>query len=871
MYDVIIIGGGPAGLSAAIYTSRALKKTLIIEESNFGGQITQALEVENYPGYEKISGMELGEKMYHQAIHLGAESVYGTVKKIVKENDTFVITVGEKEYTAKVLIYGAGASPRKLCIEEEKKYLGSGLSYCATCDGAFFKGKTVCVIGGGNTAIDDAIYLANICKKVYVIHRRDTFRAEPIKVNTLKERKNVEFITNAKVLEIKGENKVETLVITKEQEEKILTQRKEIEKQFENSELTGKYLTRKIDDNTFINFADFILNNLENAEYNIPKIRTSLSILKDGQAVFTNLEKLYIYRYVFARGVEDENPIKLEKEKIEEIPEKDIKKMVKQMLKDKEETSPYKNNTFFENKLLWIAREYQKQGIKYIEITDTNLTKKGKAGIRVIEQMHEVMPKIEKETGVKIRLLIGIRRIPLTIIKDQKTSSNYLRENIDVLKAIAKSPYVAGSDFIGEEINDISELQPAITEIVRYVVEQDPNFTIRIHAGENDSLRENVEKSIDCIINSLKPGEKIPNFRLGHGLYTQDLNSEKGKELIKKMQKTGAVLEFQLTSNVRLNNLSNLKKHPIKTYLKNNIKCVQGTDGCGMYGTDTIDEQLALQNLLNLNDKDFEAMRKVEEEIIERNEKNFIEKSKKFEEFLNGRTIEEAIMQEELKNEEESKNKKMNLRLRIGISSEEALKEKISELPTDKMPIIIAGGSFNAQGRETILTEEGKNILTELIKKVNNKKAYFVIGHKMQGYEKAILDISKKLNKKFEIDAIIPKTITEEVKENLEKENLKAIRISTENEDSGIYKSFNYEIFERRSSVVVAFDGNSPVSNLVQEAKNGKGKSKIYVNEENASLREKAKSLGGYVIPFTMKENIVNKIIEDNPEIAEGI
>ena len=660
------------------------------------------------------------------------------------------------------------------------------------------------------------------------------------------------------------------LKVTKEQEEKILTQRKEIEKQFENSELTGKYLTRKIDDNTFINFADFILNNLENAEYNIPKIRTSLSILKDGQAVFTNLEKLYIYRYVFARGVGDQNPIELEKEKIEKIPEKDIKKMVKQMLKDKEETSPYKNNTFFENKLLWIAREYQKQGIKYIEITDTNLTKKGKAGIRVIEQMHEVMPKIEKETGVKIRLLIGIRRIPLTIIKDQKTSSNYLRENIDVLKAIAKSPYVAGSDFIGEEINDISELQPAITEIVRYVVEQDPNFTIRIHAGENDSLRENVEKSIDCIINSLKPGEKIPNFRLGHGLYTQDLNSEKGKELIKKMQKTGAVLEFQLTSNVRLNNLSNLEKHPIKTYLKNNIKCVQGTDGCGMYGIDTIDEQLALQDLLNLNDKDFEAMRKVEEEIIERNEKNFIEKSKKFEEFLNGRTIEEAIMQEELKNEEESKNKKMNLRLRIGISSEEALKEKISELPTDKMPIIIAGGSFNAQGRETILTEEGKNILTELIKKVNNKKAYFLIGHKMQGYEKAILDISKKLNKKFEIDAIIPKMITEEVEQNLKNENLNAIRISTENEESGIYKSFNYEIFERRSSVVVAFDGNSPVSNLVQEAKNGKGKSKIYVNEENTALREKAKSLGGYVIPFSMKENIVNKILEDNPEIVDN-
>ena len=660
------------------------------------------------------------------------------------------------------------------------------------------------------------------------------------------------------------------LKMTKSQEEKILKQREEVAKQFEDSELTGKYLTRRINDNTFINFADFILNNLENAEYNISKIRTSLAILKDGQAVFTNLEKLYLYRYVFARGVECDEQIKMDLKKVDQIPEKDIKAMVKQMLKDKEETSPYKNNTFFQNKLLWIAREYQKQGIKYVEIADTNLTKKGKPGIRVIEQMHEIMPKIEEETGVKIRLLVAIRRIPLTIIKDQKTSSNYLRENIDVLKAIAKSPYVAGSDFIGEEINDISELQPAITEIVRYVVEQDPNFTIRIHAGENDSLRENVEKSIDCILNSLKPGEKIPNFRLGHGLYTQDLNSEKGKALIKKMQKTGAVLEFQLTSNVRLNNLTNLENHPLKTYLKNNIKCVQGTDGCGFYGTDTIDEQLALQNLLNLNDNDFEAMRKVEEEIIQRNEKYFIEKSKKFQEFLNGRTIEEAIMQEEQKNEEESKNKKMNLRLRIGLESEEVLKEKIAELPTDKMPIIIAGGSFNAQGRETVLTEEGKAILTELIKRVNNQKAYFVIGHKMQGYEKAIIDISKKLNKKFEIDAIIPKMITEEVEQNLKNENLNAIRISTENEESGIYKSFNYEIFERRSSVVVAFDGNSPVSNLVQEAKNGKGKSKIYVNEENTALREKAKSLGGYVIPFSMKENIVNKILEDNPEIVDN-
>ncbi|MFR2787216.1 MAG: adenosine deaminase [Clostridia bacterium] len=659
------------------------------------------------------------------------------------------------------------------------------------------------------------------------------------------------------------------LIMSKKQEVEIAKQREFVKEQFKDSELKGKYLTRKIDDNTFINFADFILNNLENANYNISKIRTSLAILKDGQAVFTNLEKLYIYRYVFARGVESDTKILLNENYINKIPEQDIKNMVIQMLKDKVENNKYAKNNFFQNKLLWIAREYQKQGIKYVEIADTNLTKKGEPAIKLLEDVHEIMPKIEEETGVKIRFLFAIRRIPLTIIKDQKTSLNYLRENLDVMKAVAKSPYVVGSDFIGEEINDISELQPAINEIVRYVVEEDNGFTIRIHAGENDSLRDNVEKSIDCIKASLKPGEKMPKFRLGHGLYTADLKTEKGKNLIKKMQETGAILEFQLTSNVRLNNLSDLSKHPLKTYLENNIKCIQGTDGCGFYGTDTIDEQLALQNLLNLNDQDFLKMREVEDKLISDSNKYFEEKSKKFEEFLNGRTLREAILEEELLNEEKSKDNNMDLRIRKGVFAKEILKSKIKELPTDKIPIIIAGGSFNGQNRETLLTEEGQKMLEELIKKINNEKAYFVIGHKMEGFEKALVDISKKLNKKFEIDAIVPKMMSEENVQKLINENIDKIRISTENEDSGIYKSFNYEIFERRSSVVVAFDGNSPVSNLVQEAKNGKGKSKIYVNAQNTSLYEKAKSLTGYVVPFNSGDNIVDRILQENPEIAE--
>lgn len=659
------------------------------------------------------------------------------------------------------------------------------------------------------------------------------------------------------------------LKMSKIQEEKINEQRKEVEKQYQNSQLQGKYLTRKIDDNTFMNFADFILNNKENAEYNIGKIRASLAILKDGQSVFTNLEKCYIYRYVFAKGIESLEKIELTEKLIENIQEKDIEKMVLKMLEDKKANSPYRNNTLRQDKLLWIAREYQKQGIKYVEIADTDLAKTGEPAVKLLQEVHEIFPQIEKETGVKIRFLLAIRRIPLTIIKDQKTSNTYLKENVNVLRAVAKSPYVVGSDFIGEEINDISDLQPAIEEIVKYVKE-DKDFTIRIHAGENDSLRDNVKKSILCVKEALEPGQEMPRCRIGHGLYSEDLDSESGKELIELMKETGVVIEFQLTSNVRLNNISDLSNHPIKKFLKNGVKCVQGTDGCGFYGSDTFDEQLALQNLLNLTDNDFEKMRKVEDEIISKNEIYFKEKSEKFERFLAGRTIKEAILELEEKYMKETENQG-ELRISNNLETEKELKQKITTLPIDKVPVIIAGGSFNTKGRETVVSEEGLNVLREFIKNVDSKSIYFVIGHKMQGYEKAIIDISKEMNKKFEINAIVPKVVTKKVKDRLLDENVNGICISTESEELGIYKSFNYEIFERRSSIVIAFDGNSPVLNLVQEAKNGKGKSKIYVNKENQLLREKANTLEGYVVPFKMSENIVGKILEDNPEILSHI
>lgn len=659
------------------------------------------------------------------------------------------------------------------------------------------------------------------------------------------------------------------LKITKAQEKEIMKQRKEVEKQFENSTLMGKYLTRRIDDNTFINFADFILNNLKNAKENIEKIRKSLAIMKDGQAVFTNLEKVYIYRYIFAKGIDSEEKIKLDLEKIEQIPQKDIKDAVIKMLEDKKFGSPYRKNTLRQDKLLWVARQYQKQGIYYTEISDTTLTKKGEPAIELLEEVHEIMPKIEKETGVKIRFLVAIRRIALTIIKDKIQGSGYLREALSVLKAVSKSPYVVGCDFVGEEINDISELQPVIEEIVQYIEKEDKNYTIRVHAGENDSLINNVYNSIECVKNSLKEGQKMPKIRIGHGLYTPELSTKEGRKLIKQIKDSGTVLEFQLTSNVRLNNLSKIENHPLKKYLDEGVKCVQGTDGCGLYGSDTIDEQLALKNLLGLDSQYFEKMKAVENEIIKNSDKYFENKSKKFEKFLNGRTIRKAVLEEEYKIIDKDLKKNIKLRLTEKINSEQELKDKIKELPVDKIPIIVAGGSFNGQNNQTIAYDEEAEILRKLVENIDEEKAFFVIGHKIEGYEKKVLDLCKKINPKIEVYAIIPNMIEKDVRDRILKENLAGIRISTESEDFGIYKSFNYEIFERRPSIVIALDGNSPVLNLIQEAKNGKAKAKIYLNKLNKSLRSKARTLQGYVTLFELQDDIGKVILNENENIKK--
>ncbi|RJQ32137.1 MAG: thioredoxin-disulfide reductase [Actinobacteria bacterium] len=212
MHDVIIIGAGPAGLSAAIYAKRAGLDTLVIEKMAAGGQIVLAPELENYPGFKKISGAELMSKMENQAKSFGVSIIYKEVKAVDTANGLKVLTKDE-EYPTKSIIIATGSTHRHLEVPKEKELTGRGVSFCATCDGHFFKGKTIAVVGGGNRAVEEAIMLAGLAKKVYLIHRRDCLRAEQINQDRLAKVENAEIVFDNVVEEIQGDNKVEQLML----------------------------------------------------------------------------------------------------------------------------------------------------------------------------------------------------------------------------------------------------------------------------------------------------------------------------------------------------------------------------------------------------------------------------------------------------------------------------------------------------------------------------------------------------------------------------------------------------------------------------------------------------------------------------------
>lgn len=223
MHDLIIIGAGTAGLSAAIYACRAGKKVLVFEENYYGGQIVNTPEIENYPAIRKISGFEFAQALYNQAVELGAELLFEKVLSIKNTDIGKMVITKDREYPCKSIILATGAKHRTLGLMREQELIGKGISYCATCDGAFFRGRVTAVFGGGNTALSDALYLAEGCKKVYLIHRRNEYRAEASLQEKVKQRENIIPVLESKVIGLLGDESLTGIrvenVDTKEQKE----------------------------------------------------------------------------------------------------------------------------------------------------------------------------------------------------------------------------------------------------------------------------------------------------------------------------------------------------------------------------------------------------------------------------------------------------------------------------------------------------------------------------------------------------------------------------------------------------------------------------------------------------------------------------
>ena len=210
--DIIIIGAGPAGMTAAIYARRAAKSVLVLEAKGYGGQIINTPHIENYPVAAHISGFDFATKVYEQAKELGAQFRFERALSIRDGGAVKTVVTAKNSYDASAVIIATGSRNRALGLENEDRLVGRGISYCATCDGAFFRGKDVAVVGGGNTALEDALYLANIARRVYLIHRRDTFRGEEATVERLRARDNVTFVLQSRVTKLNAGKRLESIV-----------------------------------------------------------------------------------------------------------------------------------------------------------------------------------------------------------------------------------------------------------------------------------------------------------------------------------------------------------------------------------------------------------------------------------------------------------------------------------------------------------------------------------------------------------------------------------------------------------------------------------------------------------------------------------
>ena len=298
MYDLIIIGSGPAGLSAAVYGKRAGLNLPIIEEKPMsGGQILNTYEVDNYLGLPGISGFDMGMTFRQHAEKLGAEFLEATVHRVEERDDYKCVYAGDKELETRTVLFATGAEHAKLGVPGEEELNGMGVSYCATCDGAFFRGRTVAVVGGGDVALEDAIYLARTCEKVYLIHRRDQLRGAKSLQQKVFEKENIEFLPSKEIKEIIGKESVEKIILqdvgTTQTEEKNVDGIFVAVGMQPNSQMVSDIV--KTDDNGYIIAAESCKTSVEGI-YAVGDVRTKqlrqvVTAVSDGAVAISTLEQ----------------------------------------------------------------------------------------------------------------------------------------------------------------------------------------------------------------------------------------------------------------------------------------------------------------------------------------------------------------------------------------------------------------------------------------------------------------------------------------------------------------------------------------------------------------------------------------------------
>ena len=303
VYDVIIIGSGPAGVAAAIYGQRARLNTLVLEKQPMsGGQILNTYDVDNYPGLQGIGGFELGQKFREHADKLGASFEIADVRKVTTENGVHQLQLPDKVLEAKTVIFAMGAQYRKLGVPGEQELCGMGVSYCATCDGAFFRNRTVAVIGGGDVALEDALFLARSCEKVYLIHRRDEFRGAKVLQERVMESPNIEILYDTVVEKIQGTDQVESISLYNKKKD--LHREQVVAGIFiavgivPNSDCARDFAT--LDDNGYIVAGEDGITSREGAfaagDVRTKKLRQVITAAADGANAITSVEN-YLYHH----------------------------------------------------------------------------------------------------------------------------------------------------------------------------------------------------------------------------------------------------------------------------------------------------------------------------------------------------------------------------------------------------------------------------------------------------------------------------------------------------------------------------------------------------------------------------------------------